>query len=423
LLVPARACAFGGRRCATILFLLFLATTTTALNAGAATIVGTLSALNSDNSGDYSTTGPRRERRSMVTTEYNAADSFCVRFASVLACDVAAGGNTESEGSTSSYRITFTVQSTAPWTMKIWSWRKGEYTILSDGGGRGSAAIVTPITATCNLGPLTPLQFPGGSGDNHSNDANNIHASIHDPTATTKAWALIGGPAGNTPVTLSFSWHDNVISDPDGAITGGDEAAVRLGMSTFGIGRCDAGDYEALNDRVKATDGHFVCAKLCEPPKVSISGASYCSALDNSTCSFAAAGTVLGCLGNCYTVVCKFYNKNGALVQTATTSVTNGSKSWVAASSGPGPCSGDPYTMETTLVDDACAITSESILADLVDELPHTTVDVVMSTACAGTGGSVNMPSTTLWGRISVGLSLLAAGAFLIRRRYARSSG
>jgi len=178
-----------------------------------------------------------------------------------------------------------------------------------------------------------------------------------------------------------------------------------------------------LGDTGMAEDGHWVCAKLCPAPTTTVAGASFCSPLDNSSCTFSATGHVIGCLGNCYTVVCKFYNKNGVLVSTATASVTNGNLNWFASGTNSGPCNGAPYTMDVTLVDDACAITSESILADLVEELPHITVPVEASAACAGTGGSINMPSTTLWGRISVGLSLLAAGAFLVRRRYARSSG
>jgi hypothetical protein len=121
-------------------------------------------------------------------------------------------------------------------------------------------------------------------------------------------------------------------------------------------------------------------------------------------------------------VVCKFYNKNGILVRTATTSVTNGSLTWTAASSAAGPCTGDPYTMDVSLIDDACMITNESLLAELADEVEHITVPVKASPACAGNGGSIQMPSTTPWGRIALGAGLLLAGAFMVgRRRLLRS--
>lgn len=414
---PVRACAsFCARRWAAISLLFCVVVTTPVMHANAASITSLTFAKNAINPDNYKENGPRREFDYDITSDYNQPDSFCVRYASVLAVDVAAGGNTESEGVTSSYHINFGVAANPgePWTIKLWSHRKGECTVIDDNGKQATAEINGPITATCSTGAsLAALQF----GTYHTDNNNNHPADRHLPINDGPAWALITGVGPVPSITLNFSWGDNVISDPDGSLAGGDEAAVRLGLSTTGVNRVTAGDYEALGDRVKDDDGHFVCAKLCRAPQAVPTAASYCSALDNSTCTFSAAGTVIGCLGNCYTVVCKFYNKNGALVRTATTSITNGSLSWIASSSATGPCTGDPYTMEVSLVDDACNITSESLLAEMAENVEHITIPVAQSAACAGSGGPVNMPSTTVWGRIAVGLTLLLAGAFVITRR------
>lgn len=417
-------------RCAYVLFLMLLAATISAGTAHAGAIITNLTPTIT-NVANYQLNGPRREFDSDVSF-YTQVDTFCVHYMSVLAVDVAALGNTESEGQTCSHKITFKVlvDTNGPqdWTIKLWSWRKGDCTVIDDNGKQATAEVNSSITATAvGVPPLTKsdvsvLQFGTYHVDNNNNRPNDEHQPINDGPI----YALLAG-TGTTNVTLTFSWGENVISDPDGSVAGGDEAAVRLGLSTTGINRVSAGSYEDLNDRVKANDGHFVCARLCAQPEPVVSGGSFCSPLDNSACTFTAAGTVKGCLGNCYTILCRFYDKNGVMVKAATTSVTNGSLSWLVTGTNPGPCTNAPFTVQTTLIDDACALTPEdAMVMSTADDLPYVTHEV-LQVACPGGGGggpvTPSMPSTTLWGQIAGGVALLLAGALLIRRRYARNHG
>jgi hypothetical protein len=405
--------------------LILLASIATLDRADAAQMTFVQATKNAANPSDYSLTGPRREFRSEVVVKHTVADSFYVRYASVLAVDVAAGGNTESEGVTCSYRITFAVQAGPgePWTIKLWSHRKGAYTIIDDNGGRGTAEINSSITATSSTGhSLAAHQFVGGSEHNHGNPSQNKIVGIDNPGGGTKAWALLSGTGPVATITLNFTWGENVISDPNGNPFGGDEAAVRMGLSTIGVNRVKAGDYEELNDRVKENDGHFVGAKMCAPPAPGLQAASFCSPLDNSSCTFTAAGQVIGCLGNCYTVVCSFYNSNGVLVKTASAVVTDGNRNWVALGTNSGPCNGAPYTVDVVIIDDACSVTSEDLLAAMAGELPAETASVLMSQACTGTGGGIGMPATSTWGQIAAGVALLLGGALAISRRRRASS-
>src|SRR5678815_2607056 len=196
LLVPARAChRCGVSRWAMILLLSCIMVIATALSAVAAQIVNLNSAKISPNPSDYSQTGPRREFRSSLSTMYTQVDTFCVRYASVLAVDVASGGNTESEGVTSAFQVTFKVLVDAnepkDWTIKLWSYRRGELTVIDDNGGRATAQINGSTTATSNTGnSLATLQFGTQSSSNNGNPAGDKHDAL---TNTGPAWALLTG--------------------------------------------------------------------------------------------------------------------------------------------------------------------------------------------------------------------------------------
>lgn len=399
------------------LLLALLVLVTPFSRAESATINFVTPALNANNTGDYSQTSPRREFRSELALQYTNATSFCVRYASVLAVDVASFGNTETESVASSYRISFTVTESSPgepWTVKLRSDRRGAYTIINDGGRHGTARITSSITATSSTGnSLASLAFGGGSATNSGTPGEHKIVPIDQ-----HGEAIITG-TGTTNVTLNFTWTSSVTSDPDGSPFGGDEAAVRLGLSTIGINRIKAGDYEQLNDRSKAADGHFVCAELCPPPSVVVSQAQYCSPLSGSPCTFTACGHVVGCVENNYSVVLTYVDKDGLFVVNAIVSVTNGDPNWCSSVQlpGGGPCTGYPYDIVASIIDTP-GLKEQDITADMIVAAQAenaTRYPVVLAEGCAPIP---SLPSTTTWGRTAAVLLVVTAGIVgIVRRR------
>lgn len=382
------------------------------VGARAASIV--LAEAHNNSPGDYSQTGPRREFRSSAVTYDETLAGFCARYASVLAVDVAALGNTEAEAVTASYSLTFSVSADVgeQWILKVKSHRKGAYTIIDDNGRHGTAQLTTSISATSSTGhSMAVHQFGGGSETNSSNPGSNKIVPIDQGAP---AESIIPG-TGPLAITLTFSWGMNVISDPDGFPSGGDEAALRLGLSTIGINRITAGDYAALGDRVQDDDGHFVCVELCPAAKVNVTTAGFCAPLAGNPCTFTACGTVEGCVQNNYSVLLTYVDNVGTFITNAVISVTNGNTSWCGSVTVPGPCDGYPYQVYPLLIDSP-GIRDEIGALELLamSKLKSEPTTLAQLAPC---GDIATSNSTTGWGRIGLGALILAvAGAGILRR-------
>lgn len=389
--------------------------------AHASTISNFDASLNAGNTGNYAITGPRREFESILQ-DTPGANGGCALYQCVLAVDVAAGGNTESEGANARYQVSFTITAVPAeaWTVRVNSRWKGALTIVNDSGNDAVAAIVSPgITATCNIGgTLTPLQF---ASDSESNPG--TPSTSRDKEFTQQGEALING-TGPASVVINFSWDMNVISH--GSISGGDEAAVRLGTHTTGTNRISAGDYPGPGGRTEGTlpdnngDGHFVCVDLCRQPACVIQKATLCH--DNLSldppCTFTTTGVTEGCVQNNYTVVLTYVDKNGGFVTNDFIVVTNGALAWSSSIHDPLDCAGAPYDVHCFIVDTPGRpeIYPDTGPAPNIDGNPEAVVRVGTS-SCFNPEPAMKTPGLGPWGRALLILFVAALGVGLLRQQ------
>ncbi len=259
-----------------------------------------LAAVTGANSGPYTTDGPRREVYGGVALTSGGQgdqDSVCCRYISTNTIDIIAGGNTESEGATSSYFLELWVTETLnqPWRLKVVSHFRGDCNVINDNGNDARAELSTPVSATYSIdgvprGHLPQLEFAQVSASNESDSGSDVHTDISFPNATYSGVALIDGfgTGGQQLVRLDFQWSTNVVSH--GGIGGGDEASVRLGYNADHWDNIDAGRYPGSPSRVQVDDGHFVFASLCPMPSVGIQASGSTSICSGQSVTLTAVG-------------------------------------------------------------------------------------------------------------------------------------
>lgn len=364
--------------------------------------------------------GPRRQFKSEAGFNGPAGPIFLTaRYASTLDVDVSGIGNTESESANSSYFVSFTVQANSPdqkWSLKISSYRQGFYTIKDDAGGYADVMITTPITAAITIGgtptTLTDLQFPGGSITNQGASGTSPNTPI-ESLSDQSGEACIQG-MGTQSVRLDFSWSSNVISH-GGLVTGGDEAALRLGLASD-LNNFEAGDYSE-GEATRLSNGHFVTVQVCPEAYAVIDAKAICSPSSGQPCTLSAGGHVVGCPCDNYSVMVEFFNTaSGASVGTAVVNVTNGSQTWSASvvQTGGGPCN-PPYAAVASLVDNPGLLSEVHVFGETHNAQGSPMAYAVMSgpVACM----DLNVPTMGEWGLIAMGVIFLGAGSMVIHRR------
>jgi hypothetical protein len=173
------------------------------------------------------------------------------RYAAITVAD-AGVFTTASRNATHNYQITFTVSALVGTTydVTIDTSRLGALTRVNDGSANASAnigAVSGTLNALANAG-LNLASVNLASGGSDANTTFNQAGSTITLTGLT----------GVNVITLAFTWTSSVNSSS--GITGGDEVAVRLGMSGTGSGTpgTTADDYPGVGSRNINTDGHFV---------------------------------------------------------------------------------------------------------------------------------------------------------------------
>jgi len=220
----------------------------------AQSISGLAAVKNAGNSPDFFqddlTVG--RERRTTVGILLNTGLVARVRYQAVVAADAGAFSST-SITQASDYNVNFTVTAPGAYDLLVTTSLNGAFTIVDDGDGPGNADL-TAVTGTQTGGTLA-------SGTLNLSDPGSRSAPGNTPFNVTSA-AVIQGTSNGSPVahSLRFTWSGSCSSN-NGLFTGGDECAVRLGLTANYSGET-ASDYPGVGGRNPADDGHFVSITL-----------------------------------------------------------------------------------------------------------------------------------------------------------------
>jgi hypothetical protein len=238
-------------------------------SAGAAPILSGLTVSNGSSSA-LSNTGPpaRRVAQSSTSTLASGAGGFDVRYAAVVGSDAGNGASgTYSQGITGSFTITFAVTQVAgwTWTVNVDVLRAGAMTIVSDGNGHGNVTLNALNVAHSGAGVLGSSLNLGAVGT--LNNAGTPGTQDMDQAFSQSSTAAITGvgTGGAQTVTLVFTFIASAVSvDPAGGSQAGDEAALRMGLTSV-LDFFDADNYPGTGARTLANDGIFVSAAVPEP--------------------------------------------------------------------------------------------------------------------------------------------------------------
>ncbi|MCW5892537.1 MAG: hypothetical protein KIT14_18645 [bacterium] len=277
-----------------------------ALGAHAQSIDDVTLTRNAGNTADRFVPGPSPawEVRSTTQVVTQSPTQLRTRYAAITSADCGAiggvcqnGGGQQTELS-SDYSVAFNVTAPGAYALAITTRLLGDLNVHDDGIGSGSADI-SAVTGTHTGGVLTGalgIADPGALAD-CSGGCN----FAFGPSASASIFGVSDGVP--RPHTLRFTWTQQATSTF--FFTGGDEAAVRLGLAGQDPGST-ADDYPGTPFRTAVNDGHFVTVSLtslCGNGTID-TGPSYAEQCDlgaqngqpgvccTSRCTLAAAGTV-----------------------------------------------------------------------------------------------------------------------------------
>jgi hypothetical protein len=268
----------------------------TAAPAAAQSITGLTATKNAGNSPDFFqndlTVG--RQRTTTVGILTNTGQVARVRYQEVVGVDV---GTFSGENLTqaSDYNVNFNVSAPGAYDLQVTTSLNGAFTIVDDGDGPANADA-TAVTGTQSGGTLASgglgLTDPGSRG------------SAGDTPFTRTSAGVIQGTSNGSPIahSLRFTWSASC-SSSNGFLAGGDECAVRLGLTTSYDGET-ASDYPGVGGRVQANDGHFVSITL-----VSLCGNGVVDGSRGEQCDL--GGIFNGTPGACCSTSCQLL-PNGA---------------------------------------------------------------------------------------------------------------
>jgi len=238
---------------------------------------------------------PSRERESLLSIVSTPAGAFTTQYTSLVTTDGdGAGASAGLESIASDYQVDFTVTAPGAYRIQVDTSISGDMHLVNDGAS--ASADVSGVSGTFSGGTLTTgsldLADPGSISASTGGSI-----SIADAGSAT-IFGISNGAA--VPHNLHFTFTQIVTSSSGG----GDEAAVRLGI-TSGIGTETAGDYPGSPARTIGDDGHFVTVTLTSLCGNSVidTGPSYAEDCDeganngqpgsccNADCTFATTGS------------------------------------------------------------------------------------------------------------------------------------
>jgi len=221
-------------------------------------ISGLSAAKNGGNTADFFEDGllVGAQRTSVVAVQPGAnATNFTVRYSEVIGADTGIF-TSRTETLNSNYTITFTVTAPSTYSLAVATSRLGALTLVNDGSA----------SATATLGAVTGGQTGGVLGGSLALGAVTTlssNSSANTPFSQASVATITGTSNGVPQVhTLTFTWTGSCNSAS--GFTGGDECAVRMGITT-GYGGETASDYPGVGSRVIADDGHFVSVTFSSP--------------------------------------------------------------------------------------------------------------------------------------------------------------
>lgn len=265
----------------------------------AQSITGLSAVKNAGNSPDFFqddlTVG--RERRTVVGILLNTGTVARVRYQAVVAADAGAFSSA-SISQDSDYNVNFTVTAPGAYDLNVTTSLNGAFTIVDDGDGSANADL-SGVSGTQTGGTLV-------SGTLNLSDPGSRGSPGNTPFNVTSA-AVIQGTSDGVPQahSLRFTWTGSCASNF--GILGGDECAVRLGLSANYMGET-ASDYPGAGGRNPADDGHFVSITL-----VSLCGNGVVDGSRGEQCD---QGALNGSPDSCCTANCKL-RPSGAVCRPA----------------------------------------------------------------------------------------------------------
>jgi len=176
------------------------------------------------------------------------------RYAAITVADMGAFSS-GARNATHAYSITFTVTASplVVYDLTINTSRVGALTRVDD--GHNGTASIGAVSGTLNAVATAGLNLAAVNLAS-ANGAANTPFNQNSPVIT------LTGLTGNQVITLAFTWTSTANSTCSGlsCTPGGDEVAVRLGMTGTGSGTpgTSADDYPGVGSRTQSLDGHFV---------------------------------------------------------------------------------------------------------------------------------------------------------------------
>ena len=280
-----------------------LALATAPTLARGSTITAASATKNAGNTADFTNNGTLDGRQwvSAVVaspTIDQSSTHFLSRYSAVDCADSGAFTNSRQQA-TANYSVGFTVNGTGPYKVVVTTSWLGALTGVDDGGA-SSTATLPAMSGSYTAGPgvfsgnltLTPGASQSGNGG--------FNVQFGSTSVVANITGNLGGSPTNQSHTLTYSSPANGFdaNSPGGsALTGGDEAAVRLGIACNLSGQ-SAGTYPGPGGRTAANDGHFVDVKL----------SSYCGdgSIDASIGEACDDGVNNGTAGSCCATDCTF---------------------------------------------------------------------------------------------------------------------
>jgi len=203
----------------------------------------------------------------------SGSSSFSTRYAAVVGADIGGlGANDLTRSLTASFTISFEVTAGAGgmWDVILDFGRTGAMTVVSDGNGDATVALGALSGTQAGAGALSAGSL--GLGALSAGNTANQGQSPNVAFAQTGSATISGVGTGSAQlVSISFSFTASATSNdrPGGATPEGDEAALRLGL-TSALSGFGADDYPGAGGRDPNGDGFMLTATLVPEPDTAV---------------------------------------------------------------------------------------------------------------------------------------------------------
>lgn len=230
--------------------------------------VTNLSDGNTKSDGSFDVNEFRRE-----LTQSSDATSIDARMAAVIGADACCTTGDEDISRTASYSVSFDIVSSLSWELTLNQAVLGAFSLLDEkvaNEDAGGLASVSGVSATVTInGAPTDLSFSVSPGSrSHAIGGGEGNSDVEFSGSDSEV--ILG--SGNASVSIVVSYTMRAFSNSNFAFpaAGGDEVAVRMGLSDTISNGFTAGEYPtgngALGSRNAALDGHFLTVDLIGTP-------------------------------------------------------------------------------------------------------------------------------------------------------------